>query len=224
MGIYLRTNAWQPGLTRERDPCPFIGRVERLLESATRFSGRFWLFSHADLADLAFIRNAQELGFSLYEIHELVGLKNAGHPDCDHVERMLEDKVSAVCVKITALQKLEHELNQAMIRCHANLLDVANGSANHCPNYRVTMDLVHTVLRAEGVQVEVDEVPINNVEDASSHAFSGSPTIRVNDQDIESIPSGQLPAGFACRTCLVDGRPQGVPPRSLLEHPRMRLH
>ncbi len=79
------------------------------------------------------------------------------------------------------------------------------------------MDLVHTVLRAEGVPVEVDEIPINNVEDASTHAFPGSPTIRVNGQDIESFPIDRLAVGFACRTYLVEGRPQGVPPRSLLE-------
>jgi hypothetical protein len=86
-----------------------------------------------------------------------------------------------------------------------------------CPNHGVTMDLVHTVLRAEGIPVEVDEISINNVEEASSHAFPGSPTIRVNGQDIENIPSDRLAVGFACRTYLVDGRPQGVPPRSLLE-------
>jgi uncharacterized protein DUF2703 len=79
------------------------------------------------------------------------------------------------------------------------------------------MDLVHTVLGAEGVPVEVDEISINNVEDASAHAFLGSPTIRVNGQDIENIPSDRLAVGFACRTYFVDGRPQGVPPRSLLE-------
>jgi hypothetical protein len=86
-----------------------------------------------------------------------------------------------------------------------------------CPNHGVTMDLVHTVLRAEGVPIEVDEVPIRNVEDASAHAFPGSPTIRVNGQDIETISSGRLAVGLACRTYLVDERPGGVPPRCLLE-------
>jgi hypothetical protein len=86
-----------------------------------------------------------------------------------------------------------------------------------CPNHGVTMDLVHTVLRAEGVPVEIDEIPIHNVEDAFSYAFPGSPTIRVNGQDIENIPSDQLAVGLACRTYLVKGRPQGVPPRCLLE-------
>ncbi len=106
---------------------------ERLLKAATRSSGGFRLFSHADLADLTFIRNAQELGFSLHEIRELVGLKNTRHPDCAHVEKMLEEKIAAVRAKITALYKLEQELNQAMIRCQANLRKMANGIANDCP-------------------------------------------------------------------------------------------
>ena len=106
---------------------------ERLLKAATRSSGGFRLFSHADFADLTFIRNAQELGFSLHEIRELVGLKNTRHPDCAHVEKMLEEKIAAVRAKITALYKLEQELNQAMIRCQANLRKMANGIANDCP-------------------------------------------------------------------------------------------
>ena len=106
---------------------------ERLLKAATRSSGGFRLFSHADLADLTFIRNAQELGFSLHEIRELVELKNTRHPDCAHVERMLEEKTASVRSKIAALRKLERELNHAMIRCQKNLRKVANGSAEDCP-------------------------------------------------------------------------------------------
>jgi DNA-binding transcriptional MerR regulator len=106
---------------------------ERLLKAATRSSGGFRLFSHADLADLTFIRHAQELGFSLHQIRELVELKNTRHPDCAHVEKMLEEKVASVRAKITALRKLERELNHAMIRCQANLRKMPNGNAKDCP-------------------------------------------------------------------------------------------
>jgi DNA-binding transcriptional MerR regulator len=40
---------------------------KRLLHRAAPSSGRFRLFSQSDVADLAFIRNAQELGISLQE-------------------------------------------------------------------------------------------------------------------------------------------------------------
>lgn len=66
---------------------------EKLLRTAARSSGGFRLFTASDVADLAFIRNAQELGFSLQEIHELLDLKQAAHPDCRHVEQLLEKKI-----------------------------------------------------------------------------------------------------------------------------------
>jgi DNA-binding transcriptional MerR regulator len=106
---------------------------ERLLKAATRSSSGFRLFSHADLADLTFIRNAQELGFTLHEIRELVELKNTRHPDCAQVQSMLQEKVASVRAKITALRKLERELNHAMIRCQANLHKAANGHVKDCP-------------------------------------------------------------------------------------------
>jgi MerR family transcriptional regulator, copper efflux regulator len=106
---------------------------ERLLKTAARSSGGFRLFSSADLADLAFIRNAQELGFSLHEIRELVELRSARPSDCAHVEKMLEEKVASVRAKISALRKLERELKQAMLHCKANLRKAANGNAKNCP-------------------------------------------------------------------------------------------
>jgi DNA-binding transcriptional MerR regulator len=132
MGAFLQIGdvANETGLTV--DTIRFYER-ERLLKAATRSSGGFRLFSRADLADLTFIRNAQELGFSLHEIRELVELKNTRNPDCAHVERMLEEKVASVRAKVTALRKLERELNHAMIRCQANLRTVANGNAKDCP-------------------------------------------------------------------------------------------
>src|SRR5215469_12887809 len=93
---------------------------ERLLKAAARSSGGFRLFSDADVADLTFIRNAQELGFSLHEIRELVDLRNTRHPDCAHVERMIEEKIASVRAKIAALRKLERELKRTMIHCQAN--------------------------------------------------------------------------------------------------------
>ncbi|HWG20443.1 MAG TPA: hypothetical protein VG225_07920 [Terracidiphilus sp.] len=86
-----------------------------------------------------------------------------------------------------------------------------------CPNHGVTADLVHSVLKAEGMPAELQEIPITDYEDASTHDFPGSPTIRVNGRDIENIPSYRLVVGYACRTYLVEGKQQGVPPRSSIE-------
>ena len=96
--------AAQTGLTV--DAIRFYER-ERLLRTAARSSGGFRLFSQSDVDDLAFIGNAQELGFSLQEIRELMALKNAPHPDCKQVEQLLDHKITAVRAKIAALRNLE---------------------------------------------------------------------------------------------------------------------
>ncbi|HKR27091.1 MAG TPA: MerR family DNA-binding protein [Terriglobales bacterium] len=106
---------------------------KRLLRRAARSGGGFRLFSESDLSDLEFIRNAQELGFSLQEIRDLLILKNTQHPDCARVEKMLEGKIASVQAKITALRRLERELTQTMVRCQANLRRAALGKSENCP-------------------------------------------------------------------------------------------
>lgn len=110
--------AAQAGLTV--DAIRFYER-KRLLKHAARSSGGFRLFAKSDVEDLAFIRNAQELGFSLQEIRELITLKRAAHPDCKQVEQLLEQKTAVIREKIAALRKLERELRRAMANCESNL-------------------------------------------------------------------------------------------------------
>lgn len=86
-----------------------------------------------------------------------------------------------------------------------------------CPNHDATTNLVHSVLIAEGLLPQVRQILIRNLQDAEAYGFPGSPTVRVNGRDIESISPHRLDAGFACRTYVVEGKPQGVPPRELVE-------
>jgi DNA-binding transcriptional MerR regulator len=106
---------------------------ERLLHAAARSNGGFRLFSKSDVDDLAFIRNAQELGFSLQEIRDLVGLKNTRHPDCNQVEQLLTHKIASVRAKIAALRKLERELQRTMTQCRSNLRHATSDKAENCP-------------------------------------------------------------------------------------------
>lgn len=132
MGAFLQIGdvVSQTGLSA--DTIRFYER-ERLLHRAARSGGGFRLFSKSDVADLEFIRSAQELGFSLQEIRDLIGLKNARYPDCERVEKMLEHKIASVRAKITALRKLERDLVQTMTRCQANLRKAEQGKPEDCP-------------------------------------------------------------------------------------------
>lgn len=106
---------------------------ERLLHTAARSSGGFRLFSLGDLEDLTFIRNAQELGFSLDEIRELLSLKRASHPDCSQVEQLLEQKIVIVRGKIAILRQLERELVRAAADCRLNLRSATKQPTKDCP-------------------------------------------------------------------------------------------
>jgi DNA-binding transcriptional MerR regulator len=122
--------AERTGLTA--DAIRFYER-EKLLHTAARSSGGFRLFSGSDMEDLNFIRKAQELGFSLDEIRELLGLKRASHPDCRVVEQLVEHKIEIVRGKIAALRKLERELRRAAAECKSNLGHTVIGQAKNCP-------------------------------------------------------------------------------------------
>jgi len=132
MGARLQIGdvAQKRGLTP--DAIRFYER-RRLLRRAARSGGGFRLFTESDIDDLKFIRNAQELGFSLQEIRNLIDLRNARYPDCARVEKMLRHKISSVRAKITALSKLERTLKQTMVRCRQNLRKAKNATAEDCP-------------------------------------------------------------------------------------------
>lgn len=86
-----------------------------------------------------------------------------------------------------------------------------------CPNHGEAAALVRDVLGDERLSAEFTVTLIDDYDEAMKHGFPGSPTLRVNGRDIEDVPRDHLTAGFACRTYLVDGKPQGLPPRAWLE-------
>ena len=69
----------------------------------------------------------------------------------------------------------------------------------HCPNYRPTLDRLRTVLREEGVNVDVREVEVKDASAAERLGFIGSPTVRINGLDIETAARSLIGGGFTCR-------------------------
>jgi DNA-binding transcriptional MerR regulator len=67
-----------------------------LLKRSPRTEGGFRLFGAGDIETLKFVRKAQELGFSLKEIRELLMLRAEHVPACSHVKELLEQKLNSV--------------------------------------------------------------------------------------------------------------------------------
>ena len=80
-----------------------------------------------------------------------------------------------------------------------------------CPNYQPTVEQVERLLSSESLEAEIRSTAVRTGAEARELMFPGSPTIRVNGEDIEpretSVPS------LACR--LYENR-SGIPSEELL--------
>jgi MerR family mercuric resistance operon transcriptional regulator len=91
-----------------------------LLRAANRSKGGYRLFDGGQIQDLKFVRRAQELGFSLNEIKELLALRQRPHT-CSEVQSMLKRKLADVREKIKSLARLEAEIGGALRNCNREL-------------------------------------------------------------------------------------------------------
>ena len=91
-----------------------------LIKSAGRSVGGYRLFDDEQIRDLTFVRHAQELGFSLTEVKELMQLRQEHHV-CSEVQSMLKHNLEAVREKINGLSRLETELAHALRSCNREL-------------------------------------------------------------------------------------------------------
>lgn len=69
---------------------------------------------------IRFIKNAQELGFSLKEISELLGLRIDPDSTCEEVRLQAEIKVEDIAVKIRALQRMKTALTKLIQACNTS--------------------------------------------------------------------------------------------------------
>ena len=84
-----------------------------------------------------------------------------------------------------------------------------------CPNHRPAMEQIFSVLREMGISEIVHQIPVATIEQAKAFRFPGSPTIRIDDEDIEK-EVGDLTVSYSCRTYAEHGKLSGVPPRELI--------
>jgi DNA-binding transcriptional MerR regulator len=104
-----------------------------LLKRSPRTEGGFRLFGTGDIETLKFVRKAQELGFSLNEIRELLILRAEHVPACSHVKELLVQKLTAVDQKIMELRSLELSLKRALRKCKRELKTATPGHDSCCP-------------------------------------------------------------------------------------------
>lgn len=91
-----------------------------LLEEPPRNDAGHRVYGLADLNRLLFIKRAQELGFSLEDVRELLELRFQEVPECSHVERRAARRLVDVHQRIRDLQGMEQELRKLIAGCRRN--------------------------------------------------------------------------------------------------------
>ena len=101
----------------------------RLINSIARTSGGYRLFAAETVERIKFIRNAQELGFSLAEIGVLLRAENA--EECEYVHDLLKMKCDELDRQIKKMKSFRKTLAIYIAACEKEL--EAKKSAAHCP-------------------------------------------------------------------------------------------
>lgn len=90
---------------------------QRLVQPIGRSEGGFRLFDAQVIERLGFIRNAQQLGFSLDEIRELLLVQQENVQPCPHTRQLLGEKLAAIQSKLRELRKMEESVQSALRKC-----------------------------------------------------------------------------------------------------------
>ena len=90
---------------------------EGILSPNMRTEVGYRIYDQESLKRLKFIHQAKDLGFTLAEIKELLGLRIRSGQCCDNVRKKTEKKLEDIQVKIHQLKRLESTLKQLIQNC-----------------------------------------------------------------------------------------------------------
>ncbi|MFQ5749375.1 MAG: MerR family DNA-binding protein [Planctomycetota bacterium] len=98
-----------------------------LLPRPSRSASNYRLYSEDAVRRIRFVKRAQELGFSLEEIKDLLSLRARPGPSCERVRKKATAKIREVEEKIQALQTIRDALSHLVTRCSSR------GATTECP-------------------------------------------------------------------------------------------
>jgi hypothetical protein len=80
-----------------------------------------------------------------------------------------------------------------------------------CPNWQTTLEEIRNLLGVKGFEEKVDTILVSSNEEAERLQFPGSPTIRINYEDVDpEVPISDFQ--LASRIYEVDDKFMGKPP------------
>ena len=100
---------------------------EGLVASPPRSASNYRLYPEDTVRRVQFIKRAQELGFSLKEIKELLSLRVDPTTSCADVRNRAQEKITTIEEKVRTLKAMKHALMQLVEECPGQ------GDVTDCP-------------------------------------------------------------------------------------------
>lgn len=94
-----------------------------LLDEPPRSASGYRAYPAATVAVVRFVKRAQEHGFSLDEIKELLHLADGGPDDCQTARTLAEAKMVHLALKIADLQRMQRSLAELVTTCELPRVD-----------------------------------------------------------------------------------------------------
>jgi Cu(I)-responsive transcriptional regulator len=88
-----------------------------LLPAPARTTGNYRSYAQAHLDRLSFVRRSRDLGFSIEQVRELLGLSDQQDRSCATVDAIARTHLDEVDRKIADLKKLRRELDALLKQC-----------------------------------------------------------------------------------------------------------
>jgi MerR family mercuric resistance operon transcriptional regulator len=98
-----------------------------LLASPARSTSNYRLYADDTVRRVRFIKAAQELGFSLKEILELLSLRAEPNTSCEDIRERAEAKIKNLEEKIRSLRAMKQALTKLVAECSGS------GPITECP-------------------------------------------------------------------------------------------
>jgi len=93
-----------------------------LLPAPARTSGNYRAYGAEHLGRLSFIRRARDLGFTLDQVRELLGLSDQTDRSCAAVDKIAREHLAEVDRKIADLKALRGELDNVIGQCRCGTI------------------------------------------------------------------------------------------------------
>ena len=81
-----------------------------------------------------------------------------------------------------------------------------------CPSYEKLLPRLETLLKSERLREDVELRQVESAEAAERECFLGSPTVRIDGEDIEPGADARSDFGLKCRLYRTGDSASGVPP------------